>query len=75
MKKLYYPLILLMSFAIVISACKKDEDDDDPTSGGFSIAGYSQDAVSFAHMAGALVAVTDHAGAQVTQVLTDAGGN
>jgi len=75
MKKLYYPLILLMSFAIVISACKKDEDEDDPTSGAYSIAGYSQDAVSYAHMAGALVAVTDHAGAQVTQVLTDAGGN
>ena len=75
MKKLYYPLILLMSFAIVISACKKDEDDNDPTPGGYSIAGYSQDAVSFAYMAGALVAVTDHAGAQVTQVLTDAGGN
>jgi len=72
-EKVVLPIILLVSFAIVISACKKDEDD--PTPDGFSIAGYSQDAVSFANMAGALVAITDHAGAQVTQVLTDAGGN
>jgi hypothetical protein len=80
MKKMYFPLILLMSLALVISACKKDDDDDDnngpgPSPTGYSIAGYSQDAVNFTQMAGALITVTDQQGAQVAQVTTDNGGN
>ncbi len=77
MKKLYFPLILLMSLALVISACKKDDEggDDPAPTGGFKISGYAQDAVNFTKMAGALVVVTDQAGAQIAQVNTDVNGN
>lgn len=76
MKRFYLPLILLMSLALVFSACKKDEDDEDtPTTGGFKISGYAQDAVNFTPMAGAMVTVTDAGGAQIAQVTTDVGGN
>lgn len=78
MKKMYYLLSIMLSLALVISACKKDdEDENDPTpSGGdFKISGYSQDAVNFTQMAGALVLVTDMNGGQVAQVTTDASGN
>jgi hypothetical protein len=77
MKRFYLPLIIMMSFALVLSACKKDEDDDDPglPPGTFMINGYSQDAVNFTSMAGAMVTVSDANGAQVAQVLTDAAGN
>ena len=29
MKRFYLPLIIMMSFALVLSACKKDDEDDD----------------------------------------------
>ncbi len=78
MKKLNYLLLLLLSFALVVSACKKDDDDDDnqpnPT-GEYKISGYSQDAVNFTSMAGALIVVTDQNGGQVASVNTDAAGN
>jgi len=77
MKKMYYPLILLMSLALVISACKKDEEEGEtpPPSGDFKITGYAQDAVNFTSMAGALVTVNDAMGGQVAQVTTNAAGN
>ena len=77
MKKLYYPLILLMSFAIVISACKKDDNNDPPAppSGEYKISGYSQDAINFTGIAGALIVITDQNGAQIAQATTDAAGN
>jgi hypothetical protein len=78
MKKLNYLLLLLLSFALVVSACKKDDDDDDNQpnpSGEYKISGYSQDAVNFTHMAGALIVVTDQNGGQVAQVNTDGSGN
>ena len=76
MKKLYLPLMMMMSLALVLSACKKDDKDEDPDpTGGFKISGYSQDAVNFVKMAGALVVVTDQSGAQVASVMTDAAGN
>ncbi len=76
MKKLFLPLIIMMSLALVISACKKDDEGgDDPAPGGYKISGYAQDAVTFTNMAGALVTVTDASGGQIAQVLTDAVGN
>ncbi len=75
MKKLFLPLILLMSIALVISSCKKDEEGDDPVTGGFVISGYAQDAISYTNMAGAMVSVTDAGGNQISQVMTDAAGN
>ena len=76
MKRFYLPLIIMMSFALVFSACKKDEEEDDTglPPGTFMINGYSQDAVNFTSMAGAMVTVNDANGAQVAQVLTDAAG-
>lgn len=76
MKKLFLPLIIMMSLALVISACKKDDEGgDDPATGGYKISGYAQDAVTFTNMAGAMVTVTDMSGGQIAQVLTDAVGN
>ena len=39
-----------------------------PPSGDFKITGYAQDAINFTSMAGALVSLTDAAGAQIAQV-------
>jgi hypothetical protein len=77
MKNVKFLLLLLMSFALVFSACKKDDDDNtDPTpTTGFSISGYSQDAINFNGIAGSMVTVLDANGAQVSSVTTDASGN
>ncbi len=76
MKNFKYLLLLFMSFALVISACKKDDDDDPPApSGDYKISGYSQDAISFSGIAGALVVITDMNGAAIAQATTDASGN
>lgn len=77
MKKFRIALLLLMSFALVISACKKDEESEDPgtNTGDYKISGYSQDAVSFTGITGAVVSLLDNEGNQVSSVNTDASGN
>lgn len=72
-------MLLMMSLVLVISACDKDDTEDppdpNPNPGTYSIGGYSQDAVSFDGMAGALVVVTDQLGTQLKQGVTDGAGN
>jgi len=79
MKNFRFFALLMISMALVVAACKKDNDDNNntptPPGGEYKIAGYSQDAVNFTQMAGALIVVTDQSGAQVAQVTTDASGN
>ena len=79
MKNLRFLALLTISMALLVAACKKDKDDDNntppPPGGDYKISGYSQDAVNFTQMAGALIVVTDQTGAQVAQVTTDASGN
>jgi hypothetical protein len=77
MKKFRNALLLLMSFALIISACKKDEESEDPVinTGDYKISGYSQDAVSFTGITGAVVSLLDNEGNQVSSVNTDASGN